>query len=126
MNQRLSRRSALRKLAGGTAALAATAGLSPRLAAADDAARPKLKGRVRHSVSAWCYGSLFNPGKDKPAKMTFEEFCRECGRIGLESVELLGPSEWPAVKKAGLTCALCSGADSIPYGWNRIEHHKDL
>ena len=127
MNQTISRRSALNKITGGTAALAAAvASLSPRLRAADEAGRPKLKGNIHHSVSAWCYHSLFNPGKGKQPKMSFEDFCRECGKLGLESVELLGPADWPAVKKAGLTCAMCNGPDSIPYGWNRVEHHDDL
>jgi len=58
--------------------------------------------------------------------MTFEDFCRECYRMGIESVELLGPDQWPIVKKVGLTCAMCNGPDSIPYGWNRVEHHDDL
>ncbi len=116
----------MRRIAGGTAALAAAANLPYRLDAADDASRPRLNGHIRHSVSAWCYGSLFNGGKDKPAKMTFEDFCRECHKLGLESVELLGADQWPAVKKAGLTCAMCNGPDSIPYGWNRQEHHDDL
>ena len=126
MNEILSRRSALRKITGGTAALAAVASLPNHLRAAEDTARPSLKGNIHHSVSAWCYGGLFNSGKDKPAKMTFEDFCRECYKLGLESVELLGAGEWPAVKKAGLTCAMCNGPDSIPYGWNRVEHHDDL
>jgi hydroxypyruvate isomerase len=126
MNQTLSRRSALRRITGGTAALAAVTTLSHRLQAAEDAARPKLKGNIHHSVSAWCYNGLFNAEKDKPAKMTFEEFCVECSKLGLESVELLGPKEWPAVKKAGLTCAMCNGPDSIAYGWNRVEHHDVL
>jgi hydroxypyruvate isomerase len=126
MNQVISRRSALRKLGGGTVALAAAANLSPRLEAADAAGSSKLKGHIHHSVSAWCYGGLFNPDKNKPAKMSFEDFCRACSQMGLESVELLGPSDWPAVKKAGLTCAMCNGPDSIPYGWNRVEHHDDL
>jgi hydroxypyruvate isomerase len=69
---------------------------------------------------------LFNATKDKPARMSFEDFCRECARMGLESVELLGPNEWPIVKKVGLTCAMCNGPDNIPYGWNRVEHHDDL
>jgi hydroxypyruvate isomerase len=125
MNQNISRRSALRTITGGSAAIAAAASLTTRLHGAE-VAGAKLKGRIHHSVSAWCYGSLFNPGKDKPAKMTFEDFCRECAKMGLESVELLGPSEWPAVKKAGLTCAMCNGPDSISYGWNRVEHHDDL
>jgi len=110
----------------GTAALTAIASLSPRQIAAEEARPPALKGNIRHSVSAWCYGSLFNPGKDKPAPMSFEDFCRACYRLGLESVELLGEAQWPAVKKAGLTCAMCNGPDSIPYGWNRLEHHDDL
>jgi hydroxypyruvate isomerase len=126
MNQNISRRSALRKISGGTAMLAAAANLSGRLEAAEAADRPKLKGNIHHSVAAWCYNSLFNPGKDKPAKMSFEDFCRACYRMGLESVELLGPADWPTVKKAGLTCAMCQGPDNIPYGWNRVEHHDDL
>ncbi len=126
MHRNLSRRSALRKMTEGTAALTAIASLSPRQIAAEEARPPALKGNIRHSVSAWCYGSLFNPGKDKPAPMSFEDFCRACYRLGLESVELLGEAQWPAVKKAGLTCAMCNGPDSIPYGWNRLEHHDDL
>jgi len=126
MNRNLSRRSALCKITQGAATLAAVASLPPRLQAADDTERPKLKGNIHHSVSAWCYHGLFNGSKDKPAKMTFEDFCRECSKLGLESVELLGPDQWPAVKKAGLTCAMCNGPDNIPYGWNRIEHHDVL
>ncbi len=126
MNTKLSRRSALRKIAGGTATLAAVASLSDRLRAADHAGRPRLKGNIHHSVCVWCYNSLLNPGKDTPAKMSLEDFCRACYNLGLESVELLGPADWPTVKKAGLTCAMCSGVDNIPYGWNRVEHHDDL
>ena len=126
MTQRMSRRSALGKIGGSTVGLAAAAGLADQLRAAEPAERPKLKGNIHHSVSAWCYGGLFNAGKNKPAKMSFEDFCRECASLGLESVELLGPDQWPAVKKAGLTCAMCNGPDRIPYGWNRVEHHDDL
>ncbi len=121
MKTSMSRRSALTTLAGSAAALSALP-LASRGFAADEE-RAKLKGHIHHSASAWCYGSLFNGAK---AKMTFEDFCRECARMGLESVELLGPDQWPAVKKAGLTCAMCNGPDSIPYGWNRVEHHDDL
>ena len=113
-------------ITGGAAALTAAAGLTGRLRAADAGERLKLKGNIRHSVSAWCYGGLFNAGKDKPAKMSFEDFSRECYRLGLESVELLGPDQWEAVRKAGLTCAMCNGPDSIPYGWNRVDHHEVL
>lgn len=126
MFRNLSRRAALRRLTEGTAALAALTRLPSPGVAAEEPAPPALKRRIRHSVSAWCYASLFRAGKDKPASMTFEDFCRACQRLGLESVELLNEDQWPAVKKAGLTCAMCNGPDSIPYGWNRLEHHDDL
>ncbi len=122
MDQRLSRRSALRCLTGAAAALAAAPNLSP---AAEEAA-PKLKGNIHHSVCLWCYGRLLNGSEGKPAKMTFEEFCRACAAMGLESVELLGPDRWPGVKQAGLTCAMCTSPDNIPYGWNRLDHHGVL
>lgn len=135
MNENISRRSALRKISGGTVGLAAAASLAPSLEGAEDSASPKLKGNIHHSVSAWCYDPLFKAGKNKPAKMTFEEFCRECAAMGLESVELLGPQdwstvqnpeEWSTVKKVGLTCAMCNGPDTISYGWNRVDHHDNL
>jgi hydroxypyruvate isomerase len=126
MNKPVSRRSALQTFVGSAALLGSAAGLSSALAAEEETAKPKLKGHIHHSVSAWCYGSLFNAGKNKPAKMTFEEFCKTCAAMGLESVELLGANDWPAVKKAGLTCAMCNGPDGIGYGWNRVEHHDDL
>jgi hydroxypyruvate isomerase len=126
MNQRITRRSALGKISGGTIGLASAAALAGRVQSAEPGQPAKLKGNIHHSVSAWCYNSLFNPGKNKPAKMSFEDFCRECAAMGIESVELLGASEWPAVKKAGLTCAMCNGPDSIPYGWNRVDHHDVL
>ena len=126
MNHPISRRSALRQVAGTVAAAGTASLLSPGLRAADDVPAAKLKGNIHHSVSAWCYNSLFNPGRNRPAKMTFEEFCKECGRMGIESVELLGADQWPAVKKAGLTCAMCNGPDNIGYGWNRVGHHDKL
>ena len=123
MKQNMSRRSALRTLTSGTAALAAVAALPSSLAAAESAGLGKLKGNIHHSVCAWCYNKLFN---GKTAKMSFEEFCLECAKLGLSSVELLGPDQWPAAKKAGLVCAMCNGPDSINYGWNRIDHHEKL
>ncbi|MCE9616043.1 MAG: TIM barrel protein [Lentisphaerae bacterium] len=85
-----------------------------------------LRGNVRHSVSAWCFRRLYEAGPQGPASMTFEAFCRACAALGLESVELLVPNQWPAVQAAGLTCAMCRGPSSIDYGWNRLEHHNDL
>ncbi len=114
MSQSLSRRSAIKTLAG-SAALAGIAVASPAVSRAADATAPKLKGHIHHSVSKWCYG-----------KISLDDLCVAAKQIGIESVELLGPEEWPTVKKHGLVCAMCNGPDSIGYGWNRPDHHEKL
>ena len=116
MTTPLSRRSALRTLAGSAALLSAT-GLAPALssAVAAEAEKAKLKGNIKHSVSRWCYG-----------KISLEDLCQAGAKMGIESVELLGEKEWPVVKQFGLTCAMCNGPDNIGYGFNRVEHHDKL
>ncbi|MBP9902591.1 MAG: hydroxypyruvate isomerase, partial [Verrucomicrobia bacterium] len=78
MRTQLSRRSALRKIAGASAAAAVTSSLSHRIAAAEAAVAPKLKGRINHSVCKWCYG-----------RIPLEAFCVAAKEMGLQSVELL-------------------------------------
>ena len=58
-----------------------------------------LKGNIRHSVSKWCFGSY-----------PLDEFCEICKNIGIESIELLDPKDWPVVQKHGLTVAMAQGA----------------
>jgi len=94
---------------------AAAGGVEALAAALERLAPVPLKGRIHHSVCAWCYGGI-----------PLETLCQAAKRIGIESVELLGPKEWPVAKKYGLTCAMCSGVDKISYGWNRVEHHARL
>lgn len=112
MKKTISRRSAIRTLVGSAALIGA--GSAP-LARAADEAPVKLKGNVHHSVCKWCY-----------EKIPLDDFCQSVKKIGLESVELLGPAEWPVLKKHGLVCAMCNGPDSIGYGFNRLEHHDKL
>jgi hydroxypyruvate isomerase len=107
----MSRRSALKTVVGG-AALMGAAAMHPLSSLADDS-RARLKGNIRHSVSAWCYGGVGLDG-----------LCKFCKEIGVESVELLNPSQFDKVKEYGLTCALCNGPSSIPNGWNQVENHE--
>jgi hydroxypyruvate isomerase len=69
----------------------------------------------KHSVCRWCY-------KDIP----LEELARECRKLGVASIELLDPPEWPVVQRHGLTCALANGATSITNGLNRPENHASM
>jgi len=116
MKTKLSRRSALRKITGSAAVLAAASGLSHRLSAAEAAAGAKLKGRINHSVCKWCYNSI-----------PLEEFCQAAKDMGLQSVELLEVKDFPTLKKHGLVCAMVSGVPGgISSGLNRLENHDKI
>src|SRR6186997_363494 len=98
---------------GSVAAVAAA--LATRIGAADAAAG--LKGRINHSVCKWCY-----------AKTPFETLCQASKDMGITSIDLIDPPDFPVVKKYGLTSAMVSfptiagpGGEkigSIPHGFN--------
>jgi len=106
----MSRRTALKALAGSVAAAAAPSGRSEE--PKPIAAAPSPAGSFHHSACRWCY-----------QKIPLDELAREGKRIGLESVELLDPADWPVVQGHGLTCAMANGVTRIPEGLNRLEHH---
>ena len=110
-----NRRTAVKQLAG-TAALLSTA--NPFAYSMTHSANPALKGKINHSVCKWCYGDI-----------PLDTFCADVKKMGISSVELLGPDEWPTLKKHGLTCALASYWEDgfgIEKCWNRTEHHDAL
>ena len=92
----ISRRTAVKTLLAGGAAMAVS-GMDA--AVLNTSKAEPLKGNIRHSVSKWCFGSY-----------PLEEFCEICKEIGIESIELLDPKDWPVVQKHGLTVAMCQGA----------------
>ncbi len=101
-------------------ALASTAftSLSNRVAAHEQAVDEKLKGKINHSVCAWCYNGI-----------PLEDLCKAAGQIGIQSIDLLGPKDFGTAKKYGLTCAMVALNHKdwgITRGWNRIEHHEPL
>jgi hydroxypyruvate isomerase len=118
----LSRRNFLRNTTA-TALGVAAAALHQRLDAADAASG--TKGRIHHSVCKWCY-----------PKVSLEEICAAGKGMGLASVELLQPSDYPTLKKHDLICAMTSnptvkGPDGKDLGgitraFNRKEHHDLL
>ena len=87
-----SRRNVLKKLAGSAAVTMAGLSLSHRVSAAESILEAGLKGKINHSVCRWCYESI-----------PLEDLCKAAKNIGLASVELVGPDEWPILKKHGLT-----------------------
>jgi hydroxypyruvate isomerase len=101
------------KTAAGAAALAAAGPLFSRLASAAD-----LKGHINNSVCLWCYNDYM-----KKNNMSLDDFAAACAKMGLKSIELVAPEQWPTLKKHGLICAMVQ-SHSIPVGFNRIENHE--
>lgn len=115
-SQPFSRRTALRQLVGGAAALSVASSLAFQLDAAETAGGKDLKGRVHHSVCKWCY-----------PKIELETFCKASQEIGISSVELLEVKDFPVLQKYGLACAMVSGVPGgIAKGFNRLEHHDKM
>jgi hydroxypyruvate isomerase len=124
MKHPMSRRQALQQIGAGTALLASAA--APGLAAAENpvAVAAPLKGRVKHSVCKWCY-----------PKIPLADFCVAAKGMGITSVELMAPEDFPVLKAHGLDCAMVT-FPTAPFGgtkvgtiaksWNRPEHHEAL
>ena len=109
MNPPHSRRRALKKIASSAVLSSLGMSLTHRLEAAEaQLAEVKLKGKINHSVCRWCYD-----------KISLDDLCKAAKQIGLQSIELVGPDEWPTLKKYGLTSALPWGAGKgIEKGFN--------
>jgi len=102
-------------LATGTAGMGS---LLPReaTAAAGSPTRVARKGRLKQSVSRWCYG-----------KIPLPELCRAAAEMGLVGIDLLGEDEWPVVRDQGLVCTMGSGGGgTIAEGLNDPAHHDRI
>lgn len=100
-----------------SAVAAAAVSTSLPVAAQPEPVKGPLKGRIKHSVCRWCYGG-----------MKLDDLCRAAAEMGIQSVELLNPDEWPVAQAHGLTCAVASFVKSNPIhkGFNRVEHHDAM
>jgi hydroxypyruvate isomerase len=70
-------------------------------------------GRIRQSVVHWCF---------KP--MAVEVLAEAAVKMGIGSVELVGPEHWPVLKKYGLTCAI-GGSHGFAKGFAHEEEHEE-
>jgi hydroxypyruvate isomerase len=74
------------------------------------------KGNIRHAVCRWCYNSI-----------PLEEFCYAANKIGISAIDLVGPKDWPTLKKYGLDSSMCNGAEiNLVDGWNDTTFHPQL
>ncbi len=97
-----------RHLLGSSLALCATSGL---------AATPSTAGRLKQSVSRWCY-------QDIP----LDTLCAAAAKMGLQGIDLLQPAEYDVPRRYGLRCTMGYAADmmTIANGLNRRENHAAI
>jgi hydroxypyruvate isomerase len=103
-NHKLSRRQAIQSGLLTTGLLLGGGGIARRAVEASQEEPPELRGRIRQSVCPWC----FDP-------MSLETLCRHAAAMGIQSVELVEPKDWPLLKRFGLTCAI-AGSHSFTEG----------
>jgi len=87
--------------------------------AKEKASSSKRLGNIRQSVVYWCYSKHWS----------VEETCQHALDLGCESIELVGPKDWPTLKKYGLTCAIAPiDVEGQPFvkGFNNPEYHPWL
>ncbi len=73
-------------------------------------------GLIEHSACRWCYNDI-----------PLEALCEAAQDIGIKSIEIVGPADWPILQKYGLTCAM--GTDtwvSLTEGFNQPKLHAEL
>lgn len=111
-----TRRTALKNILAGTAAFGA-AGALGACAPAENARDPlALKNNINHSVCRWCYNDL-----------TLDQLCAAAKSLGIKGIDLVGPKDWPTLKKYGLDSPMCNGAEiNLTDGFNDPQFHATL
>ncbi|MBC6610987.1 TIM barrel protein [Hymenobacter sp. BT507] len=112
-----NRRAALKGLLASTAAVS-TAGVASACAPDDKntSATMPLKNNIRQSVCRWCFNDL-----------SVDQLCKEAKAMGIQGIDLVGPADWPTLKKYGLDSPMCNGAEiSLTEGFNDPQYHARL
>ena len=112
----INRRSLIKNIAVGSITLGTTGSLPVFAENNSSKQSGSLKGNIKHSVCRWTYSFL-----------SLDELCSEVKKIGFNAIDLVGPKEWPTLKKYGIFSSMCNGAEiSIPNGWNDKQFHPSL
>lgn len=114
MSANIPRRSLLKNLVGGAAAASLPGTLVSFSTPHQNS--DQLKNNIHHSACRWCYASI-----------PIEELCAAAKRIGLTGIDLVGPADWPVLKKYGLVSTMCNGAEiNLVDGFNDRRFHDTL
>jgi len=104
----------IRRVASEVAA-ASLAG-APVLSTAAELQITQRKGRIRQSVSRWCY-----------ERIPLGELCEKGAAMGLKAIDLLNEDEWEMPRRYGLVCSMgYGGGGEIRSGLNRVGNHARI
>ena len=93
----MKRRNFIATAAIGSAGLASTSAMTASQAPSKEF---KLKGNINHSVCEWCFSDI-----------PLEDFLKTLNELGVKAIDLVGPDRWPILKKYGIHCSMCNGAE---------------
>ncbi len=97
--------------------LPALAGAAALGVSAQDEPPVQRKGRLKQCVT----GGVFGRGR------SLEETARDAARLGAKGYDLIGPKDWPILKKNGLLPTMVPGyGGTIADALNRIENHDRI
>jgi hydroxypyruvate isomerase len=74
------------------------------------------KGRLKQGVTRGCFGR----------NMPFEDMCRHAAQLGVKGFDLIGPKDFPTLKKYGLVPSMVPGGSGIRDGINRTDLHDKI
>jgi len=117
MANQQNRRSAIKNIMAGTAAITTSGMLSSFTTKNEEMnADTKLKGNINHSVSPRCYSEL-----------TLDQLCETSKAIGITGIDLCGPKDWPTLQKHGMHSPMCNGAEiNLTDGFGDTQFHERL
>lgn len=118
MSTNFDRRTAIKGILAGTVSLGIPTGLSAFTNTMEEIKLESnmLKGRINHSVARWCFNDF-----------DIETLCSEAKKIGITGIDLVGPKDWPILKKYNLVSTMCNGAElNLVDGFNDLQFHEQL
>ena len=117
MTNAQNRRTALKNMMAGSAAVLAGSTMLASFEPERNHKKLNLKGNINHSVCYWTYNFL-----------SLEELCMVVKDIGFSAIDLVTPKDWPILQKHGVYSSMCyiAAEVSLTKGFNHKEYHESL
>lgn len=120
----ISRRNMLKSSASISAAILAGAGLPTALIASNREKSTGFvrNGRIKQVLASW-------PFMDRAEFWSLEQLCQAAVDLGIAGIELVGPDEWPTMKRYNLVCGMSpNGMPGLPFvkGLNNMRYQEEV